>query len=144
MRPTMALATLRCAKLRFAGPLALAIAALLLGPSSSTLGNGEAPAVWVPATPGAVEAGQPFVLVPYLDSLAAPQPAVTFQPWAPDYLTAPLDRPAAVSPVFSLGAADDEPDGAASVPLSQVLRDADWRRDTARRLRAQPNFQPRF
>jgi len=145
MRPTMAQAALRRAKLRFAGSIVLAIGGLLLGSAAPTLGNGEAPAVWVPATPGAVEAGRPLVLVPYANSLAVPQSSFTYQPWSPDYLTAPLDRRArAVSPVFSLGAAGDDLDGAAFMPLSQVLRDADWRRDTARRLRAQPNFRPRF
>lgn len=139
-------AAFRRAKSRIAGPIALALGALLLGPAGAVMGKGDAPAVWVPASPGVVEAGKPVVLVPFTQSLTLAAPSLGVQPWVPDYLSAPVSRgtgvpaPGAAATAPTEGAAADP----AAVPLSQVLRATHWRRDTARRLRTQPAFKPRF
>ena len=133
-------------------PVKLGLGILLLGLAGPALGGREAPAVWVP-----LDAKQPFVMVPFQDPLYVPDPGQGPVPWTPDYLVAPgpglLDG-AVWSGLLPRDVRRDEagprnrrgtvPGSARPFTLSDVLRDVDWRRQTAERLRQSPDFKPRF
>ena len=139
-------------------PIALVLLGLLLGPMGPAQGESIGPAIWVPATP--TTPGGPIVLVPYEQTLTNSGLGSEPQPWIPDYLASPGPGQFGGSMQSGLlpgdlgwtgtgleGQQSGQP-GAASAQgtqtFSDVLRDVDWRRETAERLRAQPEFQPRF
>lgn len=146
-------------RLGIARPITLVLAGLLLGPTGPARGESEVPAVWVPAAPAGV--GGPIVLVPYGQTLTIAEPGRAPTPWLPRYLASPdpdpfggalrsgvlpedLRRAGAGLQVRQGATPEAGSRNAGSQSFSAVLRDVDWRRKTARRLRAQPDFNPRF
>ena len=139
------------------------IASLYLvgGPSRA----GDPSAVWVPLAPAGAQVEGPVVLVPFAQTLHLPEPGTSPMPWVPEYLSpraAAAARDTAVQRLRNLprrddfglvgaghdlsgqGRASEESGAASSAPgftLSDVVRDVNWRRDTAERLRTQPGFR---
>ena len=163
MRLLANLTTARSLWLSIARSGALALGAASLAYAGPALGDREAPAVWVPQAPGGLDspaapapaAGTPMVLVPFQQTVVVPESGEPPAPWAPDYLAAPQARPqagpldearqAGVLPKASApaGARPQRAKGA-GFTFSDVLREVEWRRETAQRLRAEPDFKPRF
>lgn len=140
------------------------IASLYLvgGPSRA----GDPAAVWVPLAPAGAQVEGPVVLVPFAQTLHLPEPGTSPMPWVPEYLS---PRAATTLPETAarrlrnlprrdefglVGAGYDlseqggesgeetrEAPAAAGFTLSDVVRDVNWRRDTAERLRTQPGFR---
>ena len=154
-------------------PVKLGLGILLLGMSGPALGGREAPAVWVPLAPGievpravgGADTMRPTVLVPYQDTLHAPQPGQRLVPWTPEYLASPgPGSPQTDLPSFGLtdGAVQSGllPRNArqaetrtrqgkvrrrtGSITLSDVVRDVNWRQQTTHRLRKDSNFKAKF
>ena len=141
-------------------PAALGLGILLLGLAGPALGGREAPAVWVPLAPGGLENSgvtPPMVLVPFHETLYVPDAGQPPVPWTPEYLAAPGPgsragaAPSGLLPGTGRRAGTGAPERQGTAPgrarsftLSDVLRDVDWRRQTAKRLRQDPGFKPRF
>ncbi len=151
-------AKLKTTQISWAGilrPVNLGLGILLLGLAGPALGGRQAPAVWVP-----LDADQSSVMVPYQETLHIPGPGQRPVPWTPEHLAAPdpglLDNSAARRGLLPGDARRSEtgsgpqnrqetvPARGRSFTLSDVLRDVEWRRQTAEQLRRNPAFKPRF
>ncbi len=139
-------------------PIVLVLVGLLMGPTGLAQGESIGPAIWVPAAPTAP--GGPIVLVPYEQTLTNSGLGSEPQPWVPDYLASPGPDPFGGNMQSGLLPGDlgwagtgfegqqarrpgtDPAQG--TYTFSDVLRDVDWRRETAARLRAQSDIQSRF
>lgn len=122
----------------------LGLGVFILGLAGPALGGREAPAVWVP-------------LAPAVKTPGAPRTPMVLVPWSPEYLAAPVPglldgavrsgvlprgvQQSATGPSMPSGTA---PERARSLTFSDVIRDVDWRRHTAKRLRQAPSFKPSF
>ena len=110
----------------------------------------------------------PFAESPFAQTLHLPEPGSSPMPWVPEYLSPGLAPVAPAAPDTAarrlrnlprrddfglVGAGQDltgqarageragEAPAAPGFTLSDVLRDVQWRRDTADRMRAQPGFR---
>jgi len=170
------LKTTRFSRAGLARPVKFGLGFLLLGMSGPALGGREAPAVWVPLAPGIEASGGtvgrvdtmlPTVLVPFQDTLHAPQPGQRLVPWTPEYLASPGPGERRFElPGFGLTDSavqsgllprKDRQAGAdtrtrqgkvrrrkGSITLSDVVRDVNWRQQTTQRLRTDPKFKAKF
>ncbi len=123
-------------------PVKLGLGVLILGLAGPALGGREAPAVWVP-------------LAPTVEAPTAPRTPMVLVPWSPEYLAAPVPGlldgavrsgvlPDSIQPSETNPSNRPAAGSARSLTFSDVIRDVDWRRHTAKRLRQVPSFKPNF
>ena len=134
----------------------LAMMALAAAPGGAAHA-GEAAAVWVPVAPAGAAANGPVVLVPFSQTLRVPEPGAGPMPWVPEYLApraGTAGPEAAAQRLRNLPRRDDfglvgsgydlpgeaEP-AAPAATLFDVVREVEWRRATAERLREKPGFR---